>query len=105
MARKMVDFRTITLPMKSDTQEMWHQKVMEYLNNGWEVFNTHFLGIVGPEISFAYDFARYEEVPEATSAVDFALTGDAPKRRGRPPKAKVEEVAETLIEGAGAIPS
>ena len=83
MARKMVDFKTITVRMTEIDAELWHQRTLSYLKEGWEVFNTHYLGTVSPEVFFAYDLAKYEDEPVLAEEVEA-------KRRGRPPKVVAE---------------
>lgn len=90
---KMIQIATVTETFTSSPQSQAFASadLQKYLDNGWTLFSTHFVGIVGPEFHMAYVFVKYEAelVPQQ------ALIVDAPaKRRGRPPKAKVEEVLE-----------
>jgi hypothetical protein len=80
---KMIDIRTMTRAITPATQEFVHQEQLEYLNNGYELFDTHYMGIVGPEAMFAYIFVKYEDA----SIVNFDASKDvAPRKRGRPAK-------------------
>lgn len=87
---KMVDVRTMTRAITPATQEIVHQEQLDYLNNGYVLFNTHYMGIVGPEAMFAYIFVKYEAEP----VVSFEASGSevAPRKRGRPAKAVQEEL-------------
>lgn len=90
---KMVDFATVTRPIVPATQEAIRADLKSrYLDNGWVLFDTHYMGVVGPEVMMAYVFVKYEDAPEPLEALSGELVS---RKRGRP--AKVE--APVSVEG------
>lgn len=95
---KVSDMRTVTFPLGEEVgsaEELQRQVKALYFDNGWDLFNTHFMGIAEHRVMMAYVFVKYEDEAPA-QAESFAV--DAPvavKKRGRP--AKVVET-EPVVE-------
>lgn len=96
---KMIDFATATRPIVPATQEEVRADLKSrYLDNGWTLFATHYMGVVGPEVMMAYVFVKYADDVLVAAASQVAQEhnesiSSAPRKRGRPAKV-VEPVAE-----------
>lgn len=90
---KMVDIATVSRPIGEEigAAEKVRQELLNYLGNGWTLFNTHFMGIAGNQLMMAYIFVKYDEDVLTTAApIVQEYSAVVPRKRGRPAKVVAE---------------
>ena len=97
MTRKMTNFDLRVYPVGGKEGTYNHQMLSDeirtqYIEQGWEVFETEVAQIVADTIYIKIVLVKYEEVPDALSEL-VATQSVAKRGPGRPPKVAEEVVA------------
>lgn len=92
---KQVDIVTVSRGISAQTQMAVREELKAYLDKGYELFDSHYAGIVGPELMMIYVLVKYEDEIVPQMAI---IAGDAPRKRGRPAKKIVTDLGNGFGE-------